>query len=54
MERLVAEASAEKTFRELVEDIITGKLASQVYHESKKIYPLKRVEIVKTRVIEEK
>ncbi len=54
MEKLVAEAAAEKKFRDLVEDIITGKLASHIYHEAKKIYPLKRVEIVKTRVIEEK
>lgn len=54
MEKLVAEAAAEKTFRDLVEDIITGKLASSIYHDAKKIYPLKRVEIVKTRVIEEK
>lgn len=52
MERLVAEAAAERTFRDLVEDVITGKLASHIYHEAKKIYPLKRVEIVKTRVIE--
>lgn len=54
MERLVAEAAAGKTFRDLVEDIITGKLASHIYHEAKKIYPLKRVEILKTRVIEDK
>jgi small subunit ribosomal protein S3Ae len=54
MEKLVAEAAAEKSFRDLVEDIITGKMASHIYHEAKKIYPLKRVEIVKTRVIEEK
>jgi len=54
MERLVAEAAAEKAFRDLVEDIVTGKLASTIYHEAKKIYPLKRVEIIKTRVIEDK
>lgn len=52
MERLVAEAAAGRTFRDLVEDVITGKLASHIYHEAKKIYPLKRVEIIKTRVIE--
>ena len=52
MDNLVLEAAAERKFRDLVEDIITGKLASQIYHEAKKIYPLKRVEIVKTRVIE--
>ena len=29
-------------------------MASHIYHESKKIYPLKRVETIKTRVIEDK
>ncbi|MDP3066543.1 MAG: 30S ribosomal protein S3ae [Methanobacteriaceae archaeon] len=54
MEKLVTAAAINKTQQELVEDIIMGKLASYVYHETKKIYPLKRVETVKTRVIEEK
>lgn len=54
MEKLVTSAASNKTQQELVEDIITGKLASYVYHETKKIYPLKRVESIKTRVIEEK
>jgi small subunit ribosomal protein S3Ae len=54
MEKLVKEAAQNKTLNELVEDIIKGKLASNVYHETKKIYPLKRVETIKTRVIDEK
>jgi small subunit ribosomal protein S3Ae len=54
MEKLVAEAAAERNFKDLVEDVITGKLASHIYHEAKKIYPLKRVETIKTSVIEEK
>jgi small subunit ribosomal protein S3Ae len=54
MEKLVKEAALNKTMNELVEDIIKGKLASNVYHETKKIYPLKRVETIKTRVIDEK
>jgi small subunit ribosomal protein S3Ae len=54
MEKLVEQAAAERNFTELVEDVITGKLASHIYHEAKKIYPLKRVETIKTSVIEEK
>ncbi|MEN6329721.1 MAG: 30S ribosomal protein S3ae [Methanobacteriaceae archaeon] len=54
MEKLVKEAALNKTMNELVEDIIKGKLASSVYHETKKIYPLKRVETIKTHVIDEK
>lgn len=53
MERMVKEAAAQKTFQELIEDIVGGKMASHIYHEAKKIYPLKRVETVKTRIIEE-
>ncbi len=53
MGRLIQELADGKTFPELVEGIISGKMASSIYHETKKIYPLKRVEIIKTQVIEE-
>ena len=53
MERLIQELADGKTFQELVEDVVGGKMASTIYHETKKIYPLKRVEIIKTQVIEE-
>jgi small subunit ribosomal protein S3Ae len=54
VEKIVVDAAAQKNFVELVEDIIGGKMASHVYHEAKKIYPLKRVETIKTQVIDEK
>ncbi|MDI6723594.1 MAG: 30S ribosomal protein S3ae [Methanobacterium sp.] len=53
MGRLIEEAVEGKTFPELVEAVVSGKMASSIYHETKKIYPLKRVEIIKTRVVEE-
>lgn len=53
MGRLVGELSEGKNFPELIEAIISGKMASSIYHETKKIYPLKRVEIIKTQVAEE-
>ena len=53
MDRLVQELSDDKTFPELIEGVVSGKMASTIYHETKKIYPLKRVEIIKTKVIEE-
>jgi len=53
MGKLIQEAVEGKTFPELVEAIVSGKMASSIYHETKKIYPLKRVEIIKTQVIEE-
>ncbi|WP_414469555.1 30S ribosomal protein S3ae [Methanobacterium sp. ACI-7] len=53
MGRLVGELAEGKNFPELIEAIISGKMASSIYHETKKIYPLKRVEIIKTQVAEE-
>jgi len=53
MGRLIQEAVEGKTFPEVIEGVVSGKIASSIYHETKKIYPLKRVEIIKTQVIEE-
>ena len=36
---------------DLVKIVVNGKLASEIYHNAKKIYPLKRVEIIKSKVI---
>lgn len=44
---------SDKNFVEVVEAVVTGKIASELYHNVKKIYPLKRVEIIKTKVLEE-
>ncbi|BAW30840.1 MAG TPA: 30S ribosomal protein S3ae [Methanothermobacter sp.] len=53
IEDKIEEIASEKTFDELVEGIVTGKIASEIYHEAKKVYPLKRVEIIKTKVLGE-
>ncbi|MCI5867381.1 MAG: 30S ribosomal protein S3ae [Methanosphaera sp.] len=50
MRRMVVENAAEKNLNELVKDIISGKFASNIYHEAKKIYPLKKVETIKSKV----
>ncbi|MUV88058.1 30S ribosomal protein S3ae [Natronomonas sp. CBA1123] len=47
---LVEEAGAERTFEGLVESIVEGRLSSAIYNEAKTIYPLRRVEIQKTRL----
>ena len=52
IEDLLVEAAAERSFDELVKVCVNGKLASEIYHNAKKIYPLKRVEIIKSKVIE--
>ena len=51
IEDLLVEAAAEKSFADLIKSVVTGKLASEIYHNAKKIYPLKRVEIIKSKVI---
>ena len=44
---LVEEAAAERTFTELVDSVIEGRLSSAIYGEAKTIYPLRRVEVQK-------
>ena len=51
IEDLIKETAAEKSFDELIKVVVNGKLASEIYHNAKKIYPLKRVEIIKSKVI---
>ena len=51
IEDLLRENAAEKSFDDLVKVCVNGKLASEIYHNAKKIYPLKRVEIIKSKVI---
>ena len=44
---LVREGAAERTFDELVDSVIEGRLSSAIYGEAKTIYPLRRVEVQK-------
>ncbi|MFP9193475.1 30S ribosomal protein S3ae [Natronosalvus vescus] len=50
MVEMTEEAAAERTFEELIDSIVEGRLSSAIYGESKTIYPLRRVEIQKTTV----
>jgi small subunit ribosomal protein S3Ae len=44
---LVRESARERTFEDLVDSIVEGRLSSAIYTEAKTIYPLRRVEIQK-------
>jgi len=44
---LVEEAAEERSFSELVDSVVQGRLSSAIYAEAKTIYPLRRVEIRK-------
>ncbi len=47
---IVEDAAEERTFEGLVDSIVEGRLSSAIYSEAKTIYPLRRVEIQKTRL----
>ncbi len=44
---LVEEAAKERSFEQLVDSVVQGRLSSAIYGEAKTIYPLRRVEIQK-------
>ncbi len=44
---IVREAARERTFDDLVDSVVEGRLSSAIYAEGKTIYPLRRVEIQK-------
>ena len=48
---IVEDAAAERTFDDLVGSIVEGRLSSAIYNEAKTIYPLRRVEVQKTRLL---
>ncbi|SEH41070.1 MULTISPECIES: 30S ribosomal protein S3ae [Halopenitus] len=43
----VHEAAADRTFEELVDSVVEGRLSSAIYGDAKTIYPLRRVEVQK-------
>ncbi|MFC6961520.1 30S ribosomal protein S3ae [Halocatena marina] len=45
---IVENAATERTFEELIDSIVTGRLSGGIYNEAKTIYPLRRVEVQKT------
>lgn len=47
MVEMVEDAAAERTFEELIDGVVEGRLSSAIYGEAKTIYPLRRVEIQK-------
>ena len=44
---LVEETATDRTFEELTDSVVEGRLSSAIYNESKTIYPLRRVEVQK-------
>ncbi|MDR1818754.1 MAG: 30S ribosomal protein S3ae [Methanobrevibacter sp.] len=44
-------ASKNRTYEDIIESSVNGRLGSEIYHNIKKIYPVKRVEIIKSKIL---
>jgi small subunit ribosomal protein S3Ae len=44
---IIEDAATDRTFADLVDSVVEGRLSSAIYNEAKEIYPLRRVEIQK-------
>ncbi|MHC1567701.1 MAG: 30S ribosomal protein S3ae [Candidatus Syntropharchaeia archaeon] len=53
MEKIVKNRAKELSFNQYIQEIVLGKLASDIYRHAKTIYPLRRVEMNKTEVRKE-
>ncbi|HIE31648.1 MAG TPA: 30S ribosomal protein S3ae [Methanosarcinales archaeon] len=50
-EELVQDRARKLDFERLIEETVQGKLSAKIYRSVKNIYPLRRVEILKTEII---
>jgi small subunit ribosomal protein S3Ae len=53
MTSLIVQKARTSDFETFIQEAVTGKLSAQIYRDVKNIYPLRRVEILKTHVIVE-
>lgn len=51
MEKIITEKSKEKTFDELVQAMIGDEITSEIFNEAKKIFPVRKVEIYKSKLL---
>jgi small subunit ribosomal protein S3Ae len=51
--KVVEERSRDRTFDQFVQEIVLGKLAADIYKETKKYVPIRRVEVYKSKVLSE-
>ncbi|MEM0313748.1 MAG: 30S ribosomal protein S3ae [Candidatus Bathyarchaeia archaeon] len=53
MEKIIAEKSAALTMDQFVQEMVLGKIASDIYNEAKKIVPLRHVGVRKSKLLTE-
>lgn len=52
MEDVIMKKDGQLPYDDLVQQIVLGKIASEIYNLAKKIYPLRKVEIRKSKLLE--
>jgi small subunit ribosomal protein S3Ae len=52
MKKTISDNAKTSTMSEFIKEVIDGKMGSDIYKNCKKLYPVKRVEIFKTQVLE--
>jgi len=50
VEELIHDRARKLDFEKLIEEVVNGKLSAKVYRSIKTIYPMRRVEILKTEI----
>ena len=50
MNNVIISRAKELDMAQFVQEIVTGKLSANIYHDVKPIYPLRRVEVRKTEI----
>jgi len=53
MRRIIEEKAKNLTFIEFIQECVLGKIGSEIYNEAKVIYPIRKSEIMKTKIISE-
>ncbi|MEM4025688.1 MAG: 30S ribosomal protein S3ae, partial [Sulfolobales archaeon] len=51
MYNVISEISKQSTLDEIIKDVISGKIQSQLFEVAKKIYPVRKVEIAKIKIL---
>lgn len=51
MRKIIENRAAERKLDQFVQEVVLGKLAADIYKTIKKICPVKRVEVRKTKVL---
>jgi small subunit ribosomal protein S3Ae len=51
MRRVIEEKALERNLDQFVQEMVLGKLASDIYKEAKRFHPIRRVEVYKSKVL---